>query len=84
MGFGRNPADYEERWAMAKERTRLNEERMRTGRRAGGPPLVAWLLGIGLLIAVTAIAWFILGDEAGIIVLALTGMSLIAVADLWR
>lgn len=23
MGFGRNPADYEERWAMAKERTRL-------------------------------------------------------------
>lgn len=84
MGFGRNPADYEERWAMAKERTRLNEERMRTGRRAGGPPLVAWLLGIGLLIAVTAIAWFFLGDEAGIIVLALTGMSLIAVSGLWR
>ncbi len=60
------------------------EERMRTGRKAGGPPLVAWLLAIGLLIAVTAIAWFFLGDEAGIIVLALTGMSLIAVSNLWR
>ncbi len=57
---------------------------MRTGRKAGGPPLVAWLLAIGLLIAVTAIAWFFLGDEAGIIVLALTGMSLIAVSNLWR
>ncbi|MBA3435831.1 MAG: hypothetical protein H0U11_05020 [Chloroflexi bacterium] len=84
MGFGRNPADWEERWAMAKERTRLNEERMRTGRKAGGPPLVAWLLGIGLLIAVSAVCWFFLGDEAGIIVLTLTGISLIAVSNLWR
>lgn len=84
MGFGRNPADYEERWAMAKERTRLHEERLRTGRKAGGPPLVAWLLGIALLIAVSAIVWFFLGEEAGIIVLALTGISLIAVSSLWR
>ena len=84
MGFGRNPADWEERWAMAQERTRLNEERMRTGRKAGGPPLVAWLLGIGLLIAVSAVGWFFLGAEAGIIVLTLTGISLIAVSSLWR
>jgi len=84
MGFGRNPADWEERWAMAKERTRLNEERMRTGRKAGGPPLVAWLLGIGLLIAVSAVCWFFLGDEAGLIVLGLAGMSLIAISNLWR
>jgi len=84
MGFGRNPADWEERWAMAKERSRLNEERLFTGRNAGGPPLVAWLLGLGSLIAVSAIAWFFLGDSAGIIVLALTGMSLIAISNLWR
>jgi hypothetical protein len=84
MGFGRNPADYEERWAMAKERTRLNEERMRTGRKAGGPPLLAWLVAIGFLLAVSAIAWFFLGDEAAIIVLALTGLSLVAVSGIWR
>ncbi len=84
MGFDRNPADWEERWAMAKERSRLNEERLLTGRSAGGPPLVAWLLGVGFLIAVSAIAWFFLGDAAGIIVLALTGMSLIAISNLWR
>lgn len=84
MGFGRNPVDYEERWAMAKERSRLNEERMRTGRKAGGAPLVAWLLAIAFLLAVSAIAWFFLGDEAAIIVLALTGIGLIAASSIWR
>jgi len=28
MGFGRNPADWDERWTMAKDRARPNEERL--------------------------------------------------------
>ncbi|CAN5610188.1 hypothetical protein BH20CHL6_BH20CHL6_10630 [soil metagenome] len=85
MGFGRNPADWEERWAMSKERERLKNERLQAGgKAAGGPPLVAWLLGLGILLAMSAVVWFFLGSAAGITVLIVAGISLLAISSTWR
>ncbi len=83
MGYGRNPADWEERWAIAKDRERVKNERLsRPG--SGQSPLRTYLIGFVVLAAVVLVVAAVFSWDAALVVLAVGIVGMLATSIAWR
>ena len=83
MGFSRNPADWEERWAIEKDRERQKNERL-TRPGSGQPALRTYLIGFAMLAAVVVVVAFAFGWDAALVVGAVGVLGVLATSVSWR